>query len=258
MAEPARGSQVESGICWQSAPPVVTHHGAPGALRGAGTMRRLVLALALASAAAHTVLSTNTAPLPPTPRDVALRRIAAMRHASTMTRTDVEPDPAGRTSDQDDGDIDYPGPLSAPQRLARAATFWSRALPVVFSYLRLQTAFNIREQILGQCLEDEECEVQWEQTHEAGAATLKEAIELLKGFYGASRVRRARRGAVGARARAHARARARAPLLPRARPQSRRARSSRRASTCSRGSTPTRSRASPTTSTRCPPRSSGA
>lgn len=79
--------------------------------------------------------------------------------------------------------IEYPGPLSASQRLLRAATFWSRALPVVFSYLRLQASFNLRERVLGHCLDDDECQILWNDAHRSGADTLKEAITLLKGFY---------------------------------------------------------------------------
>ncbi|KAG8458191.1 hypothetical protein KFE25_011722 [Diacronema lutheri] len=125
-------------------------------------------------------------------RHVALGRIKAMRRAALTSAADASgAAPAGvtplaaLTSGGEDAAeaIEYPGPLTAPQRLLRAATFWSRALPVVFSYLGLQASVNLRERILGRCLEAEECEVLWEEAHTEGAATLKDAITTLKGFY---------------------------------------------------------------------------
>jgi hypothetical protein len=79
--------------------------------------------------------------------------------------------------------VEFPAPLSAAQRLARAANFWARAVPVMVSYMRVYTGFQLRERLLGQCLSEDECEVVWEAEHEKGAATLADAIHDLRGFY---------------------------------------------------------------------------
>jgi aarF domain-containing kinase len=145
-----------------------------------------LLALALASSRAATLASKVVgvgSTTPPSSRQVAIRRLHALKRAAVTSPADLTPSPPPAVVEDDDADIAYPGPLTAPERLLRAATFWSRALPVVFSYLSLQASFNIRERVLGQCLEEEACEVLWDEAHTAGASTLKDAIELLAGFY---------------------------------------------------------------------------
>lgn len=153
--------------------------------------------------------------LPLTSRSVALDRLKAMRRTALMAPSDARAAPSAELAEDieyhgqlsgpqrrlraaltappdaniapnepaQEEDIEYPGPLSGPQRLLRAATFWSSALPVVFSYLQLQARFNLRERILNRCLSTEECEVEWNDAHTEGAATLKEVINDLKGFY---------------------------------------------------------------------------
>jgi len=79
--------------------------------------------------------------------------------------------------------IEFPEPLSKVERVKRAATFWSLALPIIASYYGKNTELKLRETLLGECLSDEECEVIWDEEHEKGASTLKEAITTLKGFY---------------------------------------------------------------------------
>ena len=79
--------------------------------------------------------------------------------------------------------VEFPAPLSKADRLKRAATFWGNALPIVASYFGKNAEIQIRERLLGQCLNDEECEVIWDEQHEAGAEKLSSTITELKGFY---------------------------------------------------------------------------
>eukprot|EP00965_Chrysotila_dentata_P204553 6182408-Pleurochrysis_carterae.AAC.2 len=78
---------------------------------------------------------------------------------------------------------DFPGPLSATEQMARAATFWTRVFPVLTSYLQVYFAIQFRERLLGQCLDEEECELTWSAQHERGADVVAKVIQDLKGFY---------------------------------------------------------------------------
>ena len=80
-------------------------------------------------------------------------------------------------------DVTFPAELTAMERLVRAADFWFRVLPVLASYLRLYFSFEVREKVLGQCLDADECEVLWGDAHNRGASVLESAINDLKGFY---------------------------------------------------------------------------
>jgi len=80
-------------------------------------------------------------------------------------------------------ELEFPLPLSPAQKLQRAASFWVQVLPVIGSYLRLYSEFQVRERVLGECLDEEQCEVLWEDEHDKGAAVLSRAINDLKGFY---------------------------------------------------------------------------
>ena len=87
-------------------------------------------------------------------------------------------------NDEDDKtEIEFPAPLSKADRLKRAATFWSTALPIVASYYGKTAEIQMRERLLGSCLSDEECEVIWDEQHEKGADALSATITNLKGFY---------------------------------------------------------------------------
>ena len=79
--------------------------------------------------------------------------------------------------------VEFPAPLNKVDRLKRAATFWGNALPIVASYFGKNAEIQIKERLLGQCLSDEECEVIWDEQHEAGAEKLSSTITELKGFY---------------------------------------------------------------------------
>ena len=65
-------------------------------------------------------------------------------------------------------EIEFPAPLSAPEKLRRAASFWVRILPVIGSYLTLYSGLQARERLLGTCLTEEACEVLWEDEHSKG------------------------------------------------------------------------------------------
>lgn len=79
--------------------------------------------------------------------------------------------------------VSFPAPMTPLEQGVRAAKFAGRVLPIILSYLRVYSVFTLRERLLGQCLDDEECEVAWEAEHERGAPILSEAINDLKGFY---------------------------------------------------------------------------
>jgi len=94
----------------------------------------------------------------------------------------------GKAEDLGDGRgedvvVDFPEPLTMSERLVRTGTFWTRAVPVLWNYFRLYTSFNVRENVLGQQLSQEEVEEKWEFEHRRGARIFKETINELKGFY---------------------------------------------------------------------------
>lgn len=147
-------------------------------------LRLALLACVLGSACAvapGVVGAQSSLPVPS--RTIALDRLRAMRIAALSTPTDASVLPILADEPISAEDVAYPGPLTAPERILRAATFWSRALPVVISYLQLQASFNVRERMLGRALEPAETDALWNEAHTVGAATLKATIEQLKGFY---------------------------------------------------------------------------
>ncbi|CAM9344464.1 unnamed protein product [Chrysoparadoxa australica] len=70
------------------------------------------------------------------------------------------------------GDVPFPEPLSPVDRVVRAFTFWSRIVPLLYSYWSL-------EQSKGEAA----TEAEWNELHERGSALLKNTIMELKGFY---------------------------------------------------------------------------
>lgn len=79
-------------------------------------------------------------------------------------------------------DVTFPPPLTTTERLARAATFWSSALPIVASYYSLQNRLSLQS-LLGRPLDDASVESLWKEAHAAGADQLSATIADLKGFY---------------------------------------------------------------------------
>lgn len=80
-------------------------------------------------------------------------------------------------------EVEFPPEASPLVQLQRGAVFASRALPIAFSYIRLYTALRFRERALGQCLDEEACEVLWTEQHEAGSISFASVVNELKGFY---------------------------------------------------------------------------
>ena len=72
-------------------------------------------------------------------------------------------------------EVEFPPPLNTAQRLQRAATFWSTALPIVASYYGLISRLKLQD-ILGDKLSDAEVENLWKSQHAAGAEKLSETI----------------------------------------------------------------------------------
>ena len=89
---------------------------------------------------------------------------------------------AVKRNDDKEESFEFPPPLSAVDRLKRAATFWSTALPIVASYYGLISQIKLRE-ILGQETSAEDLESMWDAQHADGASKLAATVTDLKGFY---------------------------------------------------------------------------
>lgn len=85
---------------------------------------------------------------------------------------------------QQDNDIkvEFPPPLSTVDRIKRAATFWSTALPIVLSYYGLISKLKLQE-LLQTSVSEQQVQQMWDDQHQAGAVKLAETIADLKGFY---------------------------------------------------------------------------
>jgi len=79
--------------------------------------------------------------------------------------------------------VNFPQEASTWEQAQRGLTFASQALPIVGSYLKLLLSLQVREKLLGQCLDEEECELLWEEEHEQGSKTFAAVVKELKGFY---------------------------------------------------------------------------
>lgn len=87
-------------------------------------------------------------------------------HVSTASEV---PSIVGRSSDDDDDAnkmesddlVEFPPPLSRVGRLTRAATFWSKALPIVANYYGLIANIKRRE-IMGETLGNDDIEVSFD------------------------------------------------------------------------------------------------
>lgn len=87
------------------------------------------------------------------------------------------------TNDATDSSVEFPPPLSTVERLKRAATFWSVAIPIVANYYGKFAEMKLREGLLGETMTDEEIESVWDPVHADGSAKLAAVISSLKGFY---------------------------------------------------------------------------
>mmetsp|Transcript_3909 Transcript_3909/g.8730 ORF Transcript_3909/g.8730 Transcript_3909/m.8730 type:complete len:611 (+) Transcript_3909:129-1961(+) len=79
--------------------------------------------------------------------------------------------------------IEFPPPLTQTQRLARAAKFWSSALPIVLSYYSKNAQLRVQEAFTGVPLTPHEEQLIWNEQHRQGASKLADTITSLKGFY---------------------------------------------------------------------------
>lgn len=82
-----------------------------------------------------------------------------------------------------DKDVEFPPPLSKVDRLKRATTFWSTALPIVLNYYGLISRLKLQEVLRGEKLSETEEEELWNKLHATGAEKLAETITSLSGFY---------------------------------------------------------------------------
>jgi len=111
--------------------------------------------------------------------------------ATTIAPAATNPDVVAVAGDDNDDDksvsdtdaVEFPPPLTKVDRLKRAATFWSAALPIVASYLGKDAELRFREAFLGEQLTEDYKQLAWDAQHEMGAATLAQTIASLKGFY---------------------------------------------------------------------------
>ncbi|KAG7368184.1 ABC1 family-domain containing protein [Nitzschia inconspicua] len=78
--------------------------------------------------------------------------------------------------------IDFPPPLSTLDRMKRAATFWSTAIPIVANYYGLIGNIKLQE-LLGTKMTERDVEKLWDEKHADGAKKLADIITELKGFY---------------------------------------------------------------------------
>lgn len=77
---------------------------------------------------------------------------------------------------------EFPPPLTSIEKVQRAATFWSVALPIVANYYGLIGNLKLQE-VLGTPLSEEDVESLWDNMHVDGAKKLSDVVTDLKGFY---------------------------------------------------------------------------
>ena len=73
--------------------------------------------------------------------------------------------------------------LTPYERVMRSAKFWGSAVPIIFDYYKKYASISLQEQITGVCLSDEECSIEFQENHDAGAERLRNMVDELKGFY---------------------------------------------------------------------------
>ena len=78
--------------------------------------------------------------------------------------------------------VEFPPPLTQLDRLKRAATFWSTAVPIVAQYYGLLSKIKFQE-LTSNPLTESEIQQLWDAQHTKGATQLADTITELKGFY---------------------------------------------------------------------------
>ena len=80
-------------------------------------------------------------------------------------------------------DVTFPTEVGPIENAQRGLTFLLRFAPTLVSYFSLYTRFRLQERVLGQCLDEDKCEVMWEEEHEKGSKAFSDVTRELKGFY---------------------------------------------------------------------------
>jgi len=118
---------------------------------------------------------------------------AALHHASpTATRGQLHhytPSPQMVSTLEIPAAVEEEAPLTGPQRVVRALTFWSRVVPILGAYKVAELALeygdrlpeSIRESLSLPAAKDEE--QVYQDIHEWGSERLEKTIQELKGFY---------------------------------------------------------------------------
>ena len=93
-----------------------------------------------------------------------LSRTGKIRHGTDMILVGAVAEPAteiesSSTEPVGAGVVDFPPPLSRMDRLKRAATFWSSALPIIANYYGVLAEMKLREEVLGETMTMDEIQV---------------------------------------------------------------------------------------------------
>ena len=83
----------------------------------------------------------------------------------------------------DNGEIEFPPPLTGFQRTKRAIEFYKRALPVLAAYKAKEVELQFRRSALGENIPDWEENQIWAEMDEWGSTRIAETIQEMKGFY---------------------------------------------------------------------------
>jgi hypothetical protein len=109
-------------------------------------------------------------------RFVNARTTVASPHFPTTVTASVD----NNNNNNNNDNIAFPPPLTRVQSLQRAATFWSRTLPIVAGYYGLISQIKLQE-LMGSPVQD--VERLWSEQHLDGAEKLARVVTELKGFY---------------------------------------------------------------------------
>jgi aarF domain-containing kinase len=111
---------------------------------------------------------------------------------TTIHAVAVKPNPVSESDTDTEGanndessepTIEFPPPLSKVDRLKRAATFWSSAIPIATSYYSKTIELQFQELLTGNKLSENQMQDVWNEQHAQGATKLADTITSLKGFY---------------------------------------------------------------------------
>lgn len=128
-------------------------------------------------------LLTSNALIPQAADNILISRHQHLQRQNVaLSASTATPPVPSQISDSNDDNVEFPPPLSQIDRLQRAATFWSKALPIVANYYGLIGTLKLQE-LLGESLAEEKIEQLWDEKHEDGAKKLYETVADLKGFY---------------------------------------------------------------------------